>query len=972
MRPLLRIVVPILSFLVFSLPVFAQQKGVGTIRGLVIDSTTTQGLPEATISLLRGRDSSLVTFQITGGEGEFLFRNVIAGSYQVMVTYVGYQSLRRNLTVTAEKPEQALGSLLMKSDVKSLAEVTVNGAPVVIKGDTLEFNAGSFKTQPNAVVEDLLKRLPGVEVDRDGVIKAQGQEVKRVFVDGKPFFGNDPKMATRNLPAEIIDKVQLYDKQSDQSQFSGIDDGDREKTINITTKRDRRKGIFGRESLGYGLEPPDGPKRFQGQVGLNQFNNGQQLSVLASANNINQQNFSAEGLGNGGGLGGGGNGGNNGGGGNRGGGGNGNQGGNNGLPTGQQTNLTRAMSGGLNFSDGLGTKVDFSASYFYNNTRTITEQTSRRENILPSFGRTGTAGSDSSNITNRLSSSVSTFANHRINSQLVWRIDSMNTLRVVPNLVFTQNNSTSLSDSRTQSNRGTPLNTSLTNYDSDGNGVSGTNTLLWTHKFARRGRTFSANLNTTLNAQNTEGFNRSKNEYFQSIATIPISGSLTGGRSQTGVGGLFAPVINQQNRQRTDAMTNNLTLSYTEPLSLAKTLEFRYSLNTNDNISDRRVYDFDELTDQYGLKNDLLTNRFDNTFRTQRAGMSLQTRRLNYNYTLGFDVQDATLRSTNRTDTKDTDLSRRYLNVLPNALFTYNVSRNQRLMVNYRSRINPPSVNQLQPVFNNTNPLNIRTGNPDLKPEFTNNLNINYNNFNPTNFKSLFASINVNQVNRQIVNSTTYNRAGGQVTRPVNANGYYFINGFMSVGRSLMWSGQRVNLNWTTNGSLTNNISFVNAQLNKGRNLSAGQGLSINTFWKEKLDVNLGGNITYQSAAYSLQAQQNSSFLFSSINFRLFYQLPGRFTATSDLSYNANSGRAAGYNQRFALWNVGVARQLFKQKQGELRLSVYDLLNQNRSIVRNVTDTYIEDVQSIVLRRYVMLTFTYNVRKFGMMSAAKR
>lgn len=967
----------LLSFLLLSFSASAQQKGIGTVRGSVLDSTNRQGLPEATISLLRSRDSSLVTFQITGGEGEFLFRNVIAGSYQLLVTYVGYQSLRRNLIVSVEKPEPALGSLLMKPEVKSLSEVTVNGAPVVIKGDTLEFNAGSFKTQPNAVVEDLLKRLPGVEVDRDGAVKAQGQDVKRILVDGKPFFGNDPKMATRNLPADIIDKVQLYDKQSDQSQFSGIDDGDREKTINITTKRDRRKGIFGRQSLGYGLEPPDGPKRFQGQVGINQFNNGQQLSVIASANNINQQNFSAEGLGSGGGLGGFSGGGNNGGGGNRGGqggGGNGNQGGNSGLPTGQQTNLTRAMSAGLNFSDGFGKKVDFSSSYFYNNTRTIAEQTSRRENILPSFGQTGTTGSDSSNITNRRSSSVSTFGNHRVNMQLVWRIDSMNTLRVIPNLTFTHNNATSLSDSRTASNRGTPLNTSLTNYDSDGNGVSGTNTVLWTHKFARRGRTFSANLNTTLNAQNTEGFNRSRNEYFQSVAT-PISGSLTGGGASTplnltGVGGLFAPVINQQNQQRTDAMTNNLTLSYTEPLSLAKTLEFRYALNTNDNTSDRQVYDFDEQSGRYGLINNRLTNRFDNVFRTQRGGMSLQTRRLNFNYSLGFDVQDATLRSNNRTI--DTELSRRYLNLLPNALFSYNVSRNQRLMVNYRSRINPPSVNQLQPVLNNTNPLNIQTGNPDLKPEFTNSLNLNYNNFNPTSFKSLFASINVNQVNRRIVNETTYNRAGGQVTKPVNANGYYFINGFMSVGRSLTWSGQRVNLNWTTNSSFTNNISFVNAQLNKGRNLSAGQGLSVNTFWKEKLDVNLGGNVTYQSASYSLQPQQNSSFLFSSINFRLFYQLPGRFTATSDFSYNANSGRAAGYNQRFALWNVGVARQLFKQKQGELRLSVYDLLNQNRSIVRNVTDTYIEDVQSIVLRRYVMLTFTYNVRKFGMMSAAKR
>ncbi|KAB7730438.1 outer membrane beta-barrel protein [Rudanella paleaurantiibacter] len=962
------------TILLASLSSFAQNRGIGTIRASVLDSTTKQGLPEATVSLLRGRDSSLVTFQVTGGEGEFMFRNVAEGPYQLLITYVGYQTLRRNVTITAAEPTPNLGPLYMATEAKSLNEVTVQGAPVVIKGDTLEFNAGSFKTQPNAVVEDLIKKLPGMEVERDGTVKAQGQEVKRILVDGKPFFGNDPKMATRNLPAEMIDKVQLYDRQSEQSQFSGVDDGDREKTINITTKRDRRKGVFGRQSLGMGQEPPSGPTRYQGQVGINRFDNGQQLSVIGSANNINQQNFSAEGLGNGGGLGGFGGGNNFGGGGMGGNGGNrggqgGNSGGNSGLPTGQQTNLTRAISGGLNFSDGLTSKVDFSASYFYNNTRTITEQTSRRENILPSAALRGAPYPDSTNITNRQSSSVSTFGNHRVNAQLIWRIDSMNTLRVIPNLVFSDNVSNSLSDSRTASNRGTPLNSSLTNYDANGRGVSGTNTLLWTHKFKRRGRTFSANLNTTLNSQVTNGFNRSKNEYFQSITNIPLSSSITGGGSLTGVGGLFAANINQRNEQQTDAMTSNLNLSYTEPLSLAKTLEFRYNLNTNDNSSDRQVFDFDERVNAYTLPNERLTNRFDNIFRTQRAGVSLQTRRLKYNYTFGFDVQDANLQTNNIS--RDIELTRYYLNLLPNALFTYNVSRNQRLMINYRSRIQPPSVNQLQPVLNNSNPLNIQTGNPDLKPEFANTLNINYNNFDPTTFRSLFASINVNQINRRIVNATAFNSAGGQVTKPVNADGYYSITGFLNLGRSIDWSGQRVNLSWATNGSFVNNISFVNDQLNKGRNLSVGQRVSINTFWKDKLDLNLSGNVSYQSAQYSLQPQQNSNFLFTSLNAFVFYQLPGRFTLTSDFSYNANSGRAAGFNQRFALWNVGVAKQLFKQKQGELRLSVYDLLNQNRSIIRNVNDTYIEDVQSLVLRRYVMLTFTYNLRKFGMTSTRR-
>lgn len=292
---------------------FAQSPGMiraTSVVGTVVDSTSRKPLLEASVSLLLARDSSLVTFGITDGEGRFVFPKVSEGQYRVLVTYVGYKSRARRVSVTKNDPTADVGTIELVAQSNTLAEVSVQGekAPIAIKGDTLEFNAGSFKTRPNAQVEDLLKKLPGVEVDRDGTVKAQGQEVKKVLVDGKPFFGNDPKMATRNLPADIIDKVQLYDQASEQSAFSGVDDGDREKTINITTKKDKRKGSFGQQTIGVGPQAGDRSAglaaRYSGRVSLNRFNNGQQISVLGMANNVNQQGFTAQDLGLGGNFGG--------------------------------------------------------------------------------------------------------------------------------------------------------------------------------------------------------------------------------------------------------------------------------------------------------------------------------------------------------------------------------------------------------------------------------------------------------------------------------------------------------------------------------------------------------------------------------------------------------------------------------------------------------------------------------------------
>jgi hypothetical protein len=945
----------------------------GSIRGAVVDSVTRKPLLETSVSLLSARDSSLVTFGITDGDGRFSFPEVDEGAYRVLVTYVGYQSRSRRVTVSKVNANTDAGTFELVAQTQTLGEVQVQGekAPIAVKGDTLEFNADSFKTRPNSQVEDLLKKLPGVEVSRDGTVKAQGQEVRKVLVDGKPFFGNDPKMATRNLPADIIDKVQLYDQQSEQSQFSGVDDGDREKTINITTKKDKRKGTFGQQSLGAGPQAGDAAAsqdmRYSGRASVNRFNNGRQFSVLGMANNINQQGFTAQDLGLGSNFGGAGQGmGGNGRGGNlmRAGGGS----GGGGAPGGQVGNnaITQSWAGGLNYRDSWGKKIDVAGSYNASHTNTLTDQSSRRENVLPSETLAGSQG-DSSFVTNRQNGSNNTNTNHRFNLRLDYRVDSLTTLRVIPNLSMLGSTFQTQSMSQTIDGQGVAANTSNTNYNSTGNGFSGNNTVLLFRKFRKRGRTFSINWNVAMNNQTNDGINRSVNTFTRSnppvstsaVSTSAVSTSLTDPTNQTG---LFEQVINQRNDQQTRSRTNSVNVSYTEPLSLRQTLEFHYTLSDNCNTSNRLVNNFNEASGRYDLPNSRLSNQFLNSFMTNRGGLTWQTNRLKYTYAVGVDAQQATLRSDNIT--RDTTFNRAFMNLLPNALFTYNFGKSRRLRIQYRTRINPPNVNQLQPVPDNTNPLNIRLGNASLRPEYSHNVSFNFNRFEPSTFRNLFALLNLSRTDNKIVNATTFTRSGAQTTQPINTNGYYTANGSLVLGQPVKLGQQKANLNLTTNLTYNRGTSFVNNQPNLANNWLVGQGVSISSNFTEKLDLNLAGAINYQSAQYSLQPQQNQSFLNQTVTLDAFYQLPGGFTFSTDVYYNNYGGASGTYNQSFTLWNATLTKQMFKQKQGEIRLQAFDLLNQNRSIVRNVTDTYTEEVQSRVLNRYFLLSFVYNLRNF--------
>jgi hypothetical protein len=908
--------------------------GLGVVQGAVLDSVADQPLREASVTLLQARDSSYVTFSLTDGSGRYVLRGVRPGQYLVLVNVLGYKTLQRPVAATAAQPVVELPPLRLRAEAQQLGEVVVTHeqAPVSVHGDTVAFSAKAFKTQPNAAVEQLLKKLPGVEVDRDGTIRSQGRQVNKVLVDGKPFFGDDPKMATRNLPADIIDRVQLYDQQNDQANFSGIDSGERQRTINLVTRRDKRKGYFGTEQVGLGTAG-----RYQTKLGLNRFNNGRQLSALAQADNVNRQGFSdsgnaspglTEGVGDGasslgsssGGFvldapGGARNAGST-------------------ARSGSQVGVTESLSGGLNYRDAWGKRLEVAGSYLATHATTLNDQQAQRQNL------TG-AATDAVPLTDRRAASRARTINQRTNLRLDYRLDSLTSLRLTPALNWQTTSQLRTTDQQT-SQAGTLLNQSTSRYDAQAHSLTGGGNALLMRKFKRTGRTFSANASLNLDRQNGLALNQSANTFFTA-----------------GVGA--AQVLNQQINQAMPRQQAAISLSYTEPFTLRHQLETHYSYTAAPSQAQRLTTDYNAATNQYDLDNALLSNDFNSRYAAQRVGLTWQTRRLRYTYNVGLDAQQATLSLDNQTT--ETSLRRAYPTLLPQANFSYTGAHSRSLRLNYRTMLTAPAASQLQPVPDNSNPLSIRRGNPDLRPEYGHSLTATYNQYDVASGSSLMALLTGQAVQHRLVAATTFDAAGVRTTQPVNADGYFSLNGYLSVGQRL--PTHQLNLNASTSANLSRSQSFINGQPNVARTWLLGQTLSANSAYNERLELGLNANFTYQQADYSLSPAANTAYFTQTVSGDVYWRLSGRWVLSSDAYFTNNTGLAAGYNQRVLLWNAGLAYQLFTNKQGELKLYAFDLLGQNRSVLRTATDTYVEDVRSRVLTRYLLLSFSYQVRSFG-------
>lgn len=928
-------IVLIMALLSVAGAVFSQNSG--TVKGKLVDTTAKQVLKDASVTILDAKDSTLEVFSLSKADGLFEVKNIPFGKYILQISFQGYEPYFKSITLSKDKNFIDAGEIHMQQKSSDLGNVVVRSSPVVMKGDTTEFNANSFKTKPNATAEDLLKKLPGVEVQKDGTVKAQGEQVQRVLVDGKRFFGDDPKTATRNLPTDVIDKIQVFDAQSDQSAFSGFDDGNRTKTINIITKKDRRKGYFGKISGGAGDNG-----RYATSASFNRFNGNQQISFIGQGNNINQQNFSMQDIlgtmnsGGGGGMFGGGG---------RGGGGGG--GGIQNFLTNTSPGIATTWAAGLNYNDVWSKKTSVSGSYFFNNMNTENNSDNFRETFI---------NNDSSLFNTNVNLSNTINQNHRFNFEVDHRFDSLNSLLIRPNLSNQHNES--YTETNTFSTKGKLTNLSgvrqLTSRISDGYNFN--TSILIRHRFKKRGRSISLNLTPGLSNSDANGSNISYNDIYSGTA-------------------FTRDTINQINKTQREGKSFGSNLSYTEPIGKRSQLELTYNYNYSLNNSDQQTYLYNKATRAFDITVPNLTNKFENTNISNRIGASFRTQvNKEWSYTVGMAAQFANLSSDNKT--KNTFLKNSFTNLFPSLQIQWNKSRSHNLRFNYRGRTNAPSIAQLQDVIDNTNTLNIRNGNPALEQEFSHNLSLFFTKFDIITFKNFVAAINAGITQNKIGNSVVQNTSnvptvidgvllipGAQYTRPVNINGAMNISGFINYG--FPTKKPKANLNFSTTVSYLRDVNMFNQQKNFTNNYVFGERISYNMNIKEAFDLNFSSVSTYTMARYSLSPELNGDFFTQIFSVEPTYSTKNGWIFGADFDYTINRGQSSGFNQSIPLLNASIAKTVFKKKDGEFKLSVFDLLNQNQSISRTVEQNFVQDTRTQVLTRYVMLSFTWNIRKFA-------
>ena len=886
-----------------------------SIQGAVSDSTGAR-LPSATVMILNPADSSLVNFTVTNEQGHFEFKNVARVTYVLKVTFVGYKTYSKDIKPDASAPTFDLGILEMHMAKTILDEVVVSeNVPVVVKRDTIEFNATAFKTNKNANVEELLKKLPGVEVDNEGNVTAQGEQVKRVTVDGKDFFGgSDPKLATRNLPADAIDKVQVLDRKSDQAIFSGVDDGQREKAINLELKEEKRHGAFGNVLGGYGTD-----SRYQAKANINRFDKGKQLSFLGMANNINERGFSIDDYMNftGGSqqmMGGG-------------------QvriqvGGDtqNGVPlnTGNRANgIFETYAGGLNFNNEFTKKTEVNGSYFYNFLDQDKLQTLSRDNFLQ----------DGTFIYEERTQQNNTNDNHRASVTLDHQIDSTNSIRFSTNLNYNKTNT----DTHTMSQNMTPdetvLNENMSHSISDGTSTTLNSALLFRHKFAKKGRNFSMNFQLSLSESERNGLLDAKYKY---------------------EGDTVDTIVNQRSEQSNDNFSYGATVIYTEPLGNRKYLEGSYSFRQNINDVSRPVFDVNK--DQETL-NDSLSNWYDSDYRYHRAGLNFKVNRKKYSVIIGGAMQETYLAG--NLELHDVTINRSFSNFLPVARFNYDFSGNRHLRFDYETSVQEPTIQQLQPVVDNRDPLNPYRGNPALRPAYQQSWRLNFTSFDPGTFIGFFAFLDIDYITDAITNAVN-NDKFVRTTMPVNVKDNISVNGDATFTFPISKLKSRVNI--SANLREQHGINVIDEAQYTIQQRTVGSNLRYNYHYKDIFDMSLSAQLSRQRAAYEF-GQPDQKFFNQTYTGELNLRFAKNYLLSASFEYLVYDSKSANFHQAIPLLNLALSHFVLKNRSGEIKFSVNNLLDKALGINQTSSVNYVERSVTNSLGRYFMISFTYALNK---------
>lgn len=911
----------IIIFILMSVPVAVFPQA--DVYGTVTDAKSNETLIGATVQLFKSNDKISEYHAITDQDGMFRLSNVRSGRYNLLITYVGY--IQYNLPVIVKETDIKVNAGLTE-DNQILDEVSVTGRATRAeqKGDSLVYNAEAFKVMDGSNAESLLSKMPGIVV-QGGTIQAQGEDVKKILVDGKEFFDGDINLAIKNLPSDIISSIEVFDKQSEQAEFTGFDDGEQIKTINIITKSGFKSGTFGRIYAGYGTD-----NHYNAGGNINFFKEDRRISVLGMSNDINNQNFSQEDIagvmasgssknGKGGRKG---------------------QGGSSkyDFMTGNLNGVTSSDGIGVNYVDKWNDKMSFTGSYFFNHSNNSNEKNTERdyfESALPGMSY------------NEYYNSLMKNFNHRINMRYDYNIDKNNTLTIRPSISLQNNSSETSSEGKNFiediiSNNMTSTNSSKATAYNIGSTVD------FRHRFRKTGRTLSVNLRGTVSQDNNDKYYDYISSVYQSPEKSMVTSQLT------------------DNRNRQYSYRGNIM--YTDLITKTLQIQANYRISYSKSDADKTTYDKSTVTDLYDMLNEELSNISTSGYLTQSAGIGLRYRIGKLNISGEANVQYSSLVNTQTYPVGD-NIDKRFYSFLPRINIRYSVDKSNSFMFRYNSSTSSPSITDLQAVTDNSNPLFISAGNPELKQQINHIMNLRYI-LTTKSGQSFITMIGATFRNCYVGDSTfvakenmeiggTVLEKGAQFSRPVNLDGYYSLQSLVTYGFPLDFIKSNVNLSISANYASIPTV--FDGILSKTNELNILPKIVIGSNISSRLDFTLSYSSGINKAFSSVDNTANNSYISHNGQIKFGWEFWKGFILNNVVSYTGYTGLEDG-NFSYYLWNVSVGKRFLKNNACEINISAFDLLRQNKSFVRNVGSNYYEYVQGNVLEPYFMLSIIYNIR----------
>ena len=928
-----RILFSLLIALLSAWGLSAQQKGNSSLKVRLTDSVSLEPVSYATVYVSKDGTTEKAYYAMTDGDGRGEIANIPAGKYVFVAELMGYYRLTHK--VELKEGVNDLGEMLMNEDITMLNEVVVTavGNQVVVKKDTVEYTATLFKTTDNDMLEDLLKKFPGMEVDSDGGITYQGETISKIMIDGKEFFLDDPSLASKNIPAKIINKVKVVNKKSDQAEFTGIDDGEEEKVLDLSVKPGLLESWFGNVAAGGGhdLQTDEHAARYQASGMVGRFTEDNQISIIFNGNNTNNRGFGDMGMG----------------GGMRGRGFGGNRGG-----------IMTTWMGGINANMNIGGDRDreLGGNYLYSGmTRDVEERSSRTTFLNDSV----------SQHTDNNETSYMYSDGHRGGLEIDYKFNDKTSLLFRPSFNYNTSRYDERSEYSTDNTRTGKVNDGISEASSDGISWRTNGRILYRQRIGEKaGRTLSLNVDYSISNSDYTGTN-------YSLTNTYADGSPSG-----------TELVNQSYVQREDSYSASADLTYTEPLGKNFFLLGSYRFNWSNSQSEKDTRDI--LDD--GTVSDVLdstySSRMQNTFLRHRMQLSFMKQEKNYNLQLGVNAQPSTT-ITNDDFNPERNVNYTVWNFAPSARFDYNFSNNEFLRINYNGSTSQPSVTQLMPVPDNSDPLYVTVGNMSLKPEFSNRFNMRYNYTDMESFSTYSVMGGFNFTKDDIINASWYNSTGTQYTVPVNSD-RPTLGGNVMLMTNSQFGKSGFSLMTFTRGSVTSSLSYtgdnpeaetfeqIQDYLIGGRTTSMSLSENITfVFRNDYIETRLGASASYRKAWYEIASQARADTWDNAVFAEVNATLPWGMELRTDARYNYYIGYEAGFGEPELMWNAEIS-QLFLKDKMTLRFKVYDILNQAKNNYRTTTDNYVEDTYNNTLGQYFMISLVYRFGNFDKMMGGRR